>query len=280
MRPHSSSCFLIQPAKRKVFPKGLPEEFAIAATFRVRRSTKKERWFLWQVLNQQNVPQVSIVVDGGKKVIEFMFQATEGDGLNYVFKTRELRPLFDRQWHKLGIGVQAQGISLYVDCNLVASRHTDIKDAVDFRGRTVIVARAADGKPVDVELHQLKIYCNSDIIAQESCCEISDTKCIILKQCYGLTLDSTAQSRMALDVLRHHHQYPLMPVECLHICQPSRTSQTSASASPAREKQYYRELRAHLARKGTKENRVELALKVNWVLLEFLGKRYVDLLFD
>lgn len=42
----------------KIFPKGLPEEYAIAAMFRVRRSTKKERWFLWQVLNQQNMPQV------------------------------------------------------------------------------------------------------------------------------------------------------------------------------------------------------------------------------
>lgn len=51
---HNLSVFL----HSKVFPKGLPEEYAIAAMFRVRRSTKKERWFLWQVLNQQNMPQV------------------------------------------------------------------------------------------------------------------------------------------------------------------------------------------------------------------------------
>ncbi|XP_019483775.1 PREDICTED: collagen alpha-1(XIX) chain-like [Hipposideros armiger] len=161
----------------KIFPKGLPEEYAIAAMFRVRRSTKKERWFLWQVLNQQNIPQVSIVVDGGKKVVEFMFRAAEGDVLNYVFKNRELRSLFDRQWHKLGIGVQSRSISLYMDCNLIANRHTDEKEAVDVQGRTVIAARASDGKPVEIELHQLKIYCNSNFIAQETCCEISDTKC-------------------------------------------------------------------------------------------------------
>ncbi|XP_006159692.1 collagen alpha-1(XIX) chain [Tupaia chinensis] len=161
----------------KIFPKGLPEEFSVAAMFRVRRSTKKERWFLWQVLNQQNMPQVSIVVDGGKKVVEFMFQVAEGDVLNYVFKNRELRPLFDRQWHKLGIGIQSRLISLYMDCKLIASRQTDEKDTIDFRGRTVIVARASDGKPVDIELHQLRIYCNTSIIAQETCCEISDTKC-------------------------------------------------------------------------------------------------------
>lgn len=94
--------------------------------------------------------QVSIVVDGGKKVVEFTVQAAEGDVLNYIFKNRELRPLFDRQWHKLGIGIQARGISLYMDCNLIASWQTDEKDAVDFRGRTVIAARASDGKPVGV----------------------------------------------------------------------------------------------------------------------------------
>ncbi|KAI4581713.1 hypothetical protein MJG53_009238, partial [Ovis ammon polii x Ovis aries] len=145
--------------------------------FRVRRNSKKERWFLWQVLNQRNMPQVSVIVDGGRKAVELMFQAAEGDVLNYIFKNQELRPLFDRQWHKLGFGIQSQAISLYVDCNLVASRHTDRKGTVDFRGRTVIAARASDGKPVDIELHQLQVYCNWNFIAQETCCEISDIKC-------------------------------------------------------------------------------------------------------
>lgn len=94
--------------------------------------------------------QISVAVDGAKKVVEFMFQASEGDVLNYVFKNRELRPLFDRQWHKLGIGVQSRAVSLYMDCDLIANRQTDEKDPVDFQGRTVIAARASDGKPVDV----------------------------------------------------------------------------------------------------------------------------------
>lgn len=94
--------------------------------------------------------QISVVIDGTKKVVEFMFRGAEGDLLNYVFKNRELRPLFDRQWHKLGIGVQSRVLSLYMDCNLIASRHTEEKNSVDFQGRTIIAARASDGKPVDV----------------------------------------------------------------------------------------------------------------------------------
>lgn len=83
-------------------------------------------------------------------MVEFTVRAAKGDVLNYIFKNRELRPLFDRQWHKLGIGIQARGISLYMDCNLIASWQTDEKDAVDVRGWTIIAARASDGKPVDV----------------------------------------------------------------------------------------------------------------------------------
>lgn len=86
-------------------------------------------------------------------MVEFMFRAPEGDVLNYVFKNREIRPLFDRQWHKLGVGIQSRSISLYLDCNLIASRHTDEKDTVDIHGRTVIAARASDGKPVDVSCY-------------------------------------------------------------------------------------------------------------------------------
>jgi len=46
-----------------VFPNGLPEEYSLVAIFRVRRSTKKERWYIWQVLNQYDTPEVRVVFD-------------------------------------------------------------------------------------------------------------------------------------------------------------------------------------------------------------------------
>ncbi|MEJ1285207.1 collagen type XIX alpha 1 [Cricetulus griseus] len=155
--PHPYTCKMLIASK--IFPKGLLEEYSVTVIFRVRRSTKKERWFLWQILNQQNMPQISIVIDGTKKVVEFMFRGAEGDLLNYVFKNRELRPLFDRQWHKLGIGVQSRVLSLYMDCNLIASRHTEEKASVDFHGKTVIAGRALDGKPVDVSVTVMLRVC-------------------------------------------------------------------------------------------------------------------------
>nr|XP_028578521.1 collagen alpha-1(XIX) chain-like [Podarcis muralis]XP_028578522.1 collagen alpha-1(XIX) chain-like [Podarcis muralis] len=53
---------------QKVFPNGIPEEYFLTATFRVRRNSKRERWYLLQILDQHNMPQVYITIDGTKKL--------------------------------------------------------------------------------------------------------------------------------------------------------------------------------------------------------------------
>lgn len=94
--------------------------------------------------------QISVLLDGSKKVVEYMTKSAQGNILHYTFKSREIYPLFDRQWHKLGISVQSGIISLYLDCNLIERKQTDEKFTIDFQGRTLIASRAADDKPVDV----------------------------------------------------------------------------------------------------------------------------------
>ncbi|XP_044147050.1 collagen alpha-1(XIX) chain-like [Bufo gargarizans] len=161
---------------QKLFSSGLPEEFSITAVFRVRRSTKKERWVLWKILTYAGSPQDAILIDGEKKVVEFTAKQG-GTTLHYTFKSRELHHLFDRQWHKLGICIQHSIISLYVDCKLIERRQTSKKDPIDFHGSSVIAGRASDDKPVDIELQRITIYCSPKQAAQEDCCEISDGMC-------------------------------------------------------------------------------------------------------
>lgn len=93
--------------------------------------------------------QISVLLDGTKKVVEYMTKSAQGNILHYTFKSREIYPLFDRQWHKLGISVQSGIISLYLDCNLIERKQTE-KFTIDLQGRTLIASRAADDKPVDV----------------------------------------------------------------------------------------------------------------------------------
>ncbi|KAL4640920.1 collagen alpha-1(XIX) chain-like [Arapaima gigas] len=160
-----------------VFPNGLPNEYSLVATFRLRKTTKKDRWYLWQIFDESGSPQVSLIVDGAKKVVEFAVRGLLKNSLHYTFKSRDLHILFDRQWHKLSLAVQTSILSVYVDCKLIERRLTDEKDLVDARGRTVIATRVEDGRPVDIELQQILIYCDPKIAAIENCCEMPGSKC-------------------------------------------------------------------------------------------------------
>lgn len=43
---------------RHVFPQGLPDEYAFVTTFRLRKMSRKEDWYIWQVIDQYGIPQV------------------------------------------------------------------------------------------------------------------------------------------------------------------------------------------------------------------------------
>lgn len=96
--------------------------------------------------------QVSVVLDGAKRAVEFSARGLLKNGLHYTFKSRDLHTLFDRQWHKLGVAVQSSIVSVYMDCKLIERRLTDEKDEIDPSGYTLITTRVEDGRPVDVRL--------------------------------------------------------------------------------------------------------------------------------
>uniref|UniRef100_A0A8C5H7V1 Collagen alpha-1(XVI) chain n=1 Tax=Gouania willdenowi TaxID=441366 RepID=A0A8C5H7V1_GOUWI len=162
---------LIKPTKL-IFPNGLLGEYSLVSIFRVRRTTKKDRWYLWQIFDQSGGSQVSVVVDGAKRVVEFFSLGLQKNALRYTFKSRDLHALFDRQWHKLSISVQSNIVSVYMDCKLIERRLTDEKDNVDPSGRTLITTRVEDGRPVDIELKQILIYCDPYMAEMENCCEL------------------------------------------------------------------------------------------------------------
>ncbi|XP_036403138.1 collagen alpha-1(XIX) chain [Megalops cyprinoides] len=160
-----------------VFPNGLPSEYSLVAIFRLRKTTKKDRWYLWQIFDQTGSTQVSLVVDGGKKVVEFSARGLLKNSLHYTFRSRDLQGLFDRQWHKLSVAVQTSIVSVYMDCKLIERRLTDEKDAIDAGGRTLITTRVDDGRPVDIELQQILIYCDPLMAEMENCCEMPGSTC-------------------------------------------------------------------------------------------------------
>uniref|UniRef100_A0A3Q2U6H9 Collagen alpha-1(XVI) chain n=1 Tax=Fundulus heteroclitus TaxID=8078 RepID=A0A3Q2U6H9_FUNHE len=182
-----------------IFPDGLSSEYSLASIFRVRRTTKKDRWYLWQIFDQSGSSQVSVVVDGDKKAVEFSSQGVLKNSLRYTFKSRDLHALFDRQWHKLGISVQSNSVSIYVDCKLAEKKMTDERDNIDLNGRTLISTRVEDGRPVDIELRQILIYCDPYMAEMENCCELLESQCGAKKTFIGTSPPPvTAQSPLML----------------------------------------------------------------------------------
>lgn len=47
---------------RDVFPQGLPDEYAFVTTFRFRKTSRKEDWYIWQVIDQYGIPQVWVML--------------------------------------------------------------------------------------------------------------------------------------------------------------------------------------------------------------------------
>nr|XP_055026867.1 collagen alpha-1(XXII) chain [Misgurnus anguillicaudatus] len=160
-----------------VFPGGLSHEYSIITTFRLRRTTKRDRWFVVQVFDKDGDTQVSLIVDGAKKSVEFLAQGFLKNSLLYVFKNRDLHALFDRQFHKLGVSVESNAVTVYLDCKLIERQVTAERAGMDLSGRTFITTRVEDGRPVDIELQEILILCDARISDLDRCCDSPEVTC-------------------------------------------------------------------------------------------------------
>lgn len=43
---------------RDVFPQGLPDEYAFVTTFKFRKASRKEDWYIWQIIDKYGIPQI------------------------------------------------------------------------------------------------------------------------------------------------------------------------------------------------------------------------------
>lgn len=95
-------------------------------------------------------PQVSIRLDGENKAVEYNAVGAVKDAVRVVFHSPWVNDLFDRDWHKLALSIQAQNVSLYVDCALVQTLPIEERENINVQGKTVIGKRLYDSVPIDV----------------------------------------------------------------------------------------------------------------------------------
>lgn len=75
------------------------------------------------------------------------------DAVRVVFRGPRVSDLFDRDWHKLALRVQAPNVSLYIDCALVQTLPMGERENIDIQGKAVVGKRLYDSVPVDVSAH-------------------------------------------------------------------------------------------------------------------------------
>lgn len=95
-------------------------------------------------------PQVSIRLDGENRAVEYNAVGAIEAAVRAVFRGPRVSDLFDRDWHKLALSVQAPNVSLYIDCTLVQTLPIGERENIDIRGKAVIGKRLHDSVPIDV----------------------------------------------------------------------------------------------------------------------------------
>lgn len=94
--------------------------------------------------------QVSIRLDGENKAVEYNAVGLTKDAVRAVFKNPEVDHLFDRNWHKIGLSVEAKSVSLFLDCKHIQTLPIEEREDIDIQGKTVIGKRLYDSVPIDV----------------------------------------------------------------------------------------------------------------------------------
>ncbi|XP_038134857.1 collagen alpha-1(XXII) chain-like isoform X1 [Cyprinodon tularosa] len=160
-----------------VFPQGLPDEYAFVTTFKFRKTSRREDWYLWQIFDKYGIPQVSIRLDGENKAVEYNAVGLTKDAVRSVFKNPEVDNLFDRNWHKIALSVDAKSVALYLDCKHIQTLPIEDREDIDIQGRTVIGKRLYDSVPIDFDLQRMMIYCDSKHAELETCCDLPNGPC-------------------------------------------------------------------------------------------------------
>ncbi|KAK4827216.1 hypothetical protein QYF61_015244 [Mycteria americana] len=163
--------------RRDVFPQGLPDEYAFVTTFKFRKASRKEDWYIWQIIDKYGIPQVSIRLDGENKAVEYNAIGLTKDAVRVVFRDARVSDLFDRSWHKIALSIQSKAVSLYIDCRLVQMLPIEDRENIDIQGKTVIGKRLYDSIPIDFDLQRMVIYCDSRHAELETCCDIPSGPC-------------------------------------------------------------------------------------------------------
>ncbi|XP_008936393.1 PREDICTED: collagen alpha-1(IX) chain-like, partial [Merops nubicus] len=147
-----------------IYSNGLPDEYSFLTTFRMTGATLQKYWTIWQIQDSSGKEQVGVNLNGQIKSVEFSYKGADGSLQTASFL--HLPFLFDSQWHKLMISVEADSITLFIDCIKIESLNTKPKGKISIDGFAVL-GKLKNNPQISVpEIRYpcLKLSAKSDII--------------------------------------------------------------------------------------------------------------------
>ncbi|XP_072269460.1 uncharacterized protein [Pyxicephalus adspersus] len=157
-----------------VFPYGVPQEFTLTSTFRVKERTSEDVWNLLDLESRNGLEQFRLRLYGEMKAVDvYNAAADEGDK---VTTFENVETLFDGKWHKLSLSVHRDQVTLYVDCQQVGSSPVNLYDSLKTDGISTLARRIADDTTANVDIQQLEFSPDAGRASETLCCELSDVE--------------------------------------------------------------------------------------------------------
>lgn len=119
-----------------IYSNGLPDEYSFLTTFRMTGATLQKYWTIWQIQDSSGKEQVGVNLNGQMKSAEFSYKGA--DGKHHTASFLHLPFLFDSQWHKLMIIVEANSVTLFIDCIKIESLSIKPKGKINTDGFAVL----------------------------------------------------------------------------------------------------------------------------------------------
>uniref|UniRef100_A0A4W3IJ07 Thrombospondin-like N-terminal domain-containing protein n=2 Tax=Callorhinchus milii TaxID=7868 RepID=A0A4W3IJ07_CALMI len=135
-------------------------------------STKDKNWNIWQIKDPLGNDQVGVRMNGGSRSVEFF--AVGVDGALQTITFSPVSTLYDSQWHKVLISVQADTVTLFIDCERLETQRINPRGIINTKGDTFL-GKLSDNPTVSVpfDVQWMIIHCDPYRAQRESCPELS-----------------------------------------------------------------------------------------------------------
>ncbi|XP_038672798.1 collagen alpha-1(XII) chain-like isoform X2 [Scyliorhinus canicula] len=166
---------LLQPTI-EVHPDGLPTTYTIMMLFRLLPTTTSEPFAIWQITDQDNKPEVGVLLDGNSKTLSYFNKDERGESQTITFDTEDMKKLFYGNFHKVHIMVNQNTVKLIVDCQEVEEKMANPAGNITTDGYEILgklaKSRGPKGKSAPFEIQSFDIICSLGWVLRDKCCDL------------------------------------------------------------------------------------------------------------